>query len=160
MDTLINQVEVSATHSYFVSKLLKTLTQYYGKTPCFGKYFPGIKDILERPYPYAWELNRDLLFYCAKALNLRCEIKIASSFTTQAEKESRIIDLVKQVGGTTYISGNGAKDYQVPEHFGKEGIELVYSEFKVKPYEQLYGAFIGGLSIVDSLFNKENPLAL
>lgn len=156
LETRIDQLEASDQQPIFIKKFLKTLTQYYTKAPHFQKHFPPLKAILEGNYRYVWELNRDLLFYCAKALHLPCEITIASSFHSKEEKEARIIDLVKKAGGTTYISGSGAKDYQDPEHFQDEGIELVYSDFKITPYRQLYGEFIGGLSVIDYLFNAAN----
>jgi len=59
----------------------------------------------------------------------------------------------KKAGGDVYISGNGAKNYQKEEDFDKNGIRLMYSDFKNQPYPQLYGKFISGLSVVDFLFN-------
>ena len=78
---------------------------------------------------------------------------LASSLNSVQKKEDRIIDLIKRLDGDIYISGNGAKKYQKEEHFTQNDIQLIYSDFKIQPYPQLYGEFIGGLSVVDFLFN-------
>ena len=104
-------------------------------------------------FGYLYELNVELIRYCAKSLNINCQIVLASSLNSTQKKEARIIDLVKKLDGDIYISGNGAKNYQEEEDFIQNGIQLMYSDFKIQPYPQLHGDFIGGLSVVDFLFN-------
>lgn len=48
--------------------------------------------------------------------------------TLPLEKQ-RLVSLVKQTGGTCYLSGKSGKDYLEEELFHKEGIEVVYQKF-------------------------------
>jgi hypothetical protein len=56
-------------------------------------------------------------------------------------------------GGTKYISGNGARAYQVEEHFIDQGLELEYLDYKPIEYPQLWGEFLPCMSVLDYIFN-------
>ena len=57
------------------------------------------------------------------------------------------------VGATAYLSGNGARAYQVDEHFAARGIDLRYVDYHSFPYPQLFGEFVPNLSVLDYIFN-------
>ena len=62
--------------------------------------------------------------------------------------------MTKAVGGSAYLAGGGAGDYQVDEMFLRDGIELVYQNFHHPVYRQFNArVFTPGLSIVDVLMN-------
>ena len=70
-----------------------------------------------------------------------------------------LINIVKELNGSIYLSGKGGANYQDEEKFKVNGIKLIYSDFKHPVYPQLWGELIEGLSIVDLLFNcGENSL--
>ena len=55
-------------------------------------------------------------------------------------------------GGNTYLSGDGADDYQVEAQFRAAGIGLQKLGFRHPEYPQRPGhAFMPGLSVVDAL---------
>ena len=62
---------------------------------------------------------------------------------------------VKHFDGDTYISGHGAKAYQVDEHFLDKGIDLVYTDYKPIEYPQLWKkvGFLPYMSTLDYLMN-------
>lgn len=152
-NALINEVLFPENYPFFCKKFLKTLQVCYSKAPYFRLHFDNIERILHTSFEHLYELNVELVKYCAKNLNINCQIVFASDLKSTQQKEARIIDLVKKSGGDIYISGNGAKNYQKEEDFIQNGIQLMYSDFKIQPYPQLHGDFIGGLSVVDFLFN-------
>jgi hypothetical protein len=51
------------------------------------------------------------------------------------------------------MAGAGAKLYQEDAKFEEAGITTVYSPFLQQSYPQLFGEFVGNLSIVDALMN-------
>jgi len=57
------------------------------------------------------------------------------------------------LSGDTYISGNGARAYQVEEHFTDRGVKLQYTDYHPFEYPQLWKEFLPNMSIVDYLFN-------
>lgn len=153
INTLIRDVLFSENYPFFCKKFLKTMQVCYSKTPYFRLHFDNIERILHTSFERLYELNVELIKYCAKSLNINCQVVLASSLNSAQKKEARIIDLVKKSDGDIYISGNGAKKYQKEEDFISNGVQLMYSDFKIQPYPQLHGDFIGGLSVIDFLFN-------
>ena len=69
----------------------------------------------------------------------------------EGTKDDRLIDIVKKVGGTRYLSGPAAKDYITPEKFETAGIELAYKSYDYPEYPQLYPPFHSKVSILDLL---------
>jgi hypothetical protein len=61
--------------------------------------------------------------------------------------------LVTTVGGATYISGPSAAAYLDEDLFRSRGISLEYKSYDYPPYPQLWGDFIGEVTILDLLFN-------
>ena len=75
-------------------------------------------------------------------------------------KSERLINICKAVGAKTYFTGRGPGIKVLdPALFEKEGIRVVFQNFNHPKYNQLYGAFLPGLSIIDLLFN-EGPRSL
>ena len=70
-------------------------------------------------------------------------------------REERVIDIVKKLDGDIYISGNGARAYQVDEHFTEKGIKLVYTDYKPIEYRQQWkkAGFLPYMSTLDYIFN-------
>jgi hypothetical protein len=65
-----------------------------------------------------------------------------------------LIATTKAVGGTAYLSGDGADGYQQDGRFAEEGLELQFQSFAPQPYPQIGSKeFVPGLSVLDALFN-------
>ena len=59
-----------------------------------------------------------------------------------------------QAGGTEYISGPAAKDYVDEQVFKENGIKLTWFDYIGYPeYQQLWGEFTHGVTILDLLLN-------
>jgi len=66
-----------------------------------------------------------------------------------------LVEIVRSVGGDTYLSGDGASGYQDDHLFFSAGLRLVKNCFVQRPYRQCgAGAFVPGLSILDMLTNE------
>lgn len=63
----------------------------------------------------------------------------------------RVLDLVKAVGGDTYVTGHGARNYLDHALFEREGVAVEYIDYAKRPYPQLHGSFtpyVTGLDLV------------
>jgi hypothetical protein len=67
----------------------------------------------------------------------------------------RIIDVCKELGADTYVSGIGGKDYMLEDMFADEGIKLEYLHFQHPIYPQCYPNFIPNLSSLDYIMNVD-----
>ena len=69
----------------------------------------------------------------------------------QGSKTDHLIDILKKVGATHYISGPSAQDYIEDDKFSAAGIGLEYMEYNYPEYPQLYPPYDPFVSIVDLL---------
>lgn len=63
----------------------------------------------------------------------------------------RVLSAVRQLGGSTYITGHGAARYLDHPLFEQHGIEVVYMDYQRRAYPQAHGAFnpyVTGLDLV------------
>lgn len=136
-------------------KHLKTLEMNYTKAKFFEKIYPEFKELLLRDYPSLAEMNIAINTWIIKGFGFDVKLLRASDMCIESSKEERVIDICNALGGTTYISGHGAKAYQVEEHFESKGIKLVYTDYQPIKYEQLWDkvGFLPYMSVLDYIFN-------
>jgi hypothetical protein len=88
-------------------------------------------------------------------LGIRTQLVLASELgLDEAEDpDDRIIDIVLEVGGDTYLSGVHGSNYMDLNKYKEAGIEVEFQKFICPEYKQLYDGFVPNLSILDLLFN-------
>ena len=149
---LINQVRPRYELKWR-EKHLKTLEMNYTKAKHFKEVYPGIKDVYMVDYPNVAELNIAINEYIAGQFGIKPKFIRASQFGIETKREEKVIDLCVAVGGTRYISGNGARVYQEESHFTDRGVELTYIDYKPIVYPQLWKEFLPCMSALDYIFN-------
>jgi len=70
------------------------------------------------------------------------------------QSSRRVLDIVKHLGGDTYITGHGAQHYLDHELFAREGVHVEYMNYQKREYRQLHGAFTPYVSILDLIANE------
>ena len=98
--------------------------------------------------------------YFVDYFNLKTEIIFSSSMGIKSSKGDLIIDICKEVGAETYISGLGAKDYINLENFKFNNIEVCFLPSRNPIYNQYSGEFIPDLSIIDLVMNESKDFVL
>lgn len=133
----------------------KALAQNYRR----ALYFEEIATIFEPHYrqckhTYLSMLNREFIEAVCGYLGITTKISNSWDYSLVEGKTVRLADLCCQAGGTEYISGPSAKGY-IEEHFFTErGIKLSWFDYSDYPeYNQLWGEFSHGVTILDLLFN-------
>ncbi len=86
-------------------------------------------------------------------LELKTRLVMASDLDLREEPTERLIDICKTMGGKKYLVGRDGSKYMNFEIFDKEGIEVIFQDFKHPVYNQLFGDFEPGMSAIDLLFN-------
>jgi len=145
---LINEVEIDYG-SNWQQKHLKTLKFCYRKAP----NFTSILNRLEKAYGQEQKMlvafNMNLLEICKDIFEIKADKVLSSTFNVKSKSSQRLVELVKTVGGDTYLTGSASKAYLDENEFKEAGIEVNWQKFNHPVYPQLYDGFEERLSVID-----------
>ena len=95
-----------------------------------------------------------MLQFFVNALGIQTPIRYSSELNVPGVATERLANLIKAVGGDTYLSGAYALEaYLDADLLEREDIGLDLQEWHAPTYPQLHGEFVADLSIVDLLMN-------
>ena len=130
-----------------------TLEYAYHKAPYFQEHAPLLRPFYEHKLEWLSDFTIDLTILIARQLGIcHTEFIRSSSLQVEGHRTDRLINLLKQLGATHYISGPSARDYIEEEKFSSAGITLEYMEYDYPEYPQLYPPFDPQVTILDLLF--------
>jgi hypothetical protein len=149
--------EVALTDSSWQLKHWDTIRQNYRRAPYFELYRPFFEQIyLAREWTNLSQLNHSSIESIAKELlGVRTTFDDSRNYQLSGHKSERLLDLVRKVGATHYISGPAAKSYIDEAEFEQAGIKLIWKDYSGYPEYAQQGKlpFEHGVSILDLLFN-------
>jgi WbqC-like protein family len=134
--------------------VVDTIARSYRSAAHFEEVLPLVQDLVGVRTDRIAELNESAIRRLAEALELD-----TSKFVRQSELgvdgagTDLLVELCRSVGGTAYLSGDGAAGYLEPEKFPAAGLDLVLQGFEPPAYPQLADEHVPGLSVVDTLMN-------
>ena len=137
----------------WASRHLNVLDENYRAAPWYAEVVKEFAGILARRPARLSELNVALISWVAGRCGIHTPLVDAGSLPSRGRKTERLLSLVQAVGGTTYLSGPSAETYLDLAEFERTGIALEYKSYDYEPYQQLWGAFEGAVSILDLLMN-------
>lgn len=79
------------------------------------------------------------------------QVLYSSQMGVAGRSSERVLELVKSVGGTSYITGHGAANYLDHEAFERSGVEVSYMHYSFKPWRDTVWADNFGVSYLDLL---------
>jgi hypothetical protein len=153
MHTLIKDVRIASDR--FARDQVRTIRQSYARAPFLGLFEDGLRPILEKGHAFLIDLNLAVLGWMFDVLAIRAECRLASDLGIAAPKDELPVRVCQALGATTYLSGNGARDYQDPAKFTAGGVRLVYQEVQRPSYPQCHPeqGFVPDLSGLDLILN-------
>jgi hypothetical protein len=135
-------------------KAIRTLEQSYRRAPHFADVFPVVRELLEHDTDRLAELNETSIRRLAELIGIDAgKLARQSRIGAEGRATELLIALVRAVGGTAYLSGDGADGYQEEGAYGEAGLQLRLQGFRHPVYPQPASEFVPGLSIVDALMN-------
>lgn len=137
-------------------KHVRTIELAYGKTPFFGKFWPAIRHKILNAGDSLAELNIALIQDISTKSGLKTTFSRSSGLCSECvEDHERILEIVKEVGGSVYLSGcgQGSKRYIREERFRDEGIALEWQDLRQPEYRKQVEGFQNHVSVIDMLFN-------
>ena len=136
-------------------KHLRTVEMNYSRARHFEDFYPCFREMLLSDYPDLAEMNITINTEIARRFGFTMPLYRSSEMALDTVREERVLDIVEKMGGDTYLSGHGAKAYQVDGHFSDRGIRLVYTDYAPITYRQLWPkvGFVPYMSVLDYIFN-------
>jgi hypothetical protein len=131
----------------------KSIERNYAHADFLGEHRAFFEKLYGAGHDSLSALSMEIIEYMLSYLMINTTRKLSSEFNLTSTSTERIIDLCKKTGADAYLSGAGGKDYMDEALFQKNGIRLMYQDFKHPEYKQLHGKFEPYLSAADLLLN-------
>jgi hypothetical protein len=148
--------ETCVSKSNWNIKHWNALVGNYAKAPYFRHYESEFKLLYSSiETDNLSEINRQFIDKINSVLNITTEIIDSRALGLIGDKNERLIDAVKKLNGTHYISGPAAKSYLDLTAFEKASIHVEWMEYSGYPaYSQLFEPFNHNVTVLDLLFNE------
>lgn len=141
-------------HKSWQNKHWNSLRMSYGKSPYFKEYGPFFEWLyLENKWEKLDELNLALLKQIFCWFDVKAELVIASEQDFNKKNSALVLEHGLRYRADVVVTGVYGKDYIEEGEFSRQGIRVIYQEYKHPVYNQRFGSFISHLSFVDLLFN-------
>lgn len=143
----------------WADKACATLTHAYRRAAHFDAEWPWIEPLLRANTASIAELNQQAISTIAQRLGLDTRLvrqsRLADPAIAARRGSARLAAICTTVGGTAYLAGDGAGDYEDPAVYEKSGLGFRTVGFEHPVYDQgRAGApFLAGLSIVDAILH-------
>jgi hypothetical protein len=145
----INEIDVGENRL----KLLKTIDLAYRRSIQHPIFYPIVEKILLNPEKNLARYLEFSIMELSTYMKIRTKILRSSSFTYLGQGKSKIIPLVRELGGTTYVNSEGGRALYRAEDFCEAQIGLTFLGNEQRPYAQSSKNFTPNLSVLDLLFN-------
>ncbi|MCM8532324.1 MAG: WbqC family protein [Lentisphaeraceae bacterium] len=155
----INQLLIN-NDSKWQLKHWRTIERFYSKAAYWDKeLIHKLKSLYEDPYSSFMSLLDDHNNIFFETFDLQKKIIKSSTLNLSKSKDELILEICSQLKATEYISGPFGRDYLNAHKFIDLGINVLYHDYQVIPYQQVFlkkqsvDSFVGYLSILDAVLN-------
>ncbi len=146
-------MDVEFSNPKWAESHLSRISQTYKKAPFHKEIMELITPVYQSSGTLLALFNMQLIRVICDYLEITSKLVRSSDLHPTGTSDERLISLVKLSGGDVYVSGKGGQNYQDPIKFAEAGLQLEIKVYQPIVYPQIHGEFIGGLSILDGLFN-------
>lgn len=126
---------------------------HYQTAPHFAATMALLEGLDSERFSTISDLNIRLIERICGYLGIATPMRRSSELALTGRKTDRLIELLKKVGATTYLSGPSAEAYLDKGAFSAHGIRLEYKSYDYATYPQQWGAFEGAVSVLDLIAN-------
>lgn len=160
----INELEVESeipgTKSHWCDYHFRLIEESYKKAPFFKKFSREVKELYEKAKELQESGNSNLssnnlifINYFLNKFQIKTPLILSSELGISTKRNERIIDICKNLEGTIYLSGDGAKEYLEEEIFKENNLKVIYQDYHHPTYSQINGDFMPYMCAFDYLFN-------
>ena len=149
--TPIKEIEIAWDKRWNI-KHWRTLQQSYGRAPFFERYAVLLESFYGRHPTHLSDFSIELTIAIANELGLTPQYVRSSELNASGTKTDRVVDILRRVGATHYVSGPSARAYLEEPKLAAAGISLEYMTYDYCEYPQLYPPYEPQVSVLDLLF--------
>lgn len=137
-------------------KHYQLLSQAYAQSPFREEMLNVVNQVLEQEFEDLGSLAqasiKAICDYFTPAL--RCQFHDVRDLGVAGSGSSRVLSIVKHLGGDTYITGHGARHYLEHEEFEANGVKVEYVDYQKLQYPQCHGEFTPYVTTLDLIANQ------
>ncbi len=149
----LNEIKIDKTHNW-QQQHWTAIKLNYSRSKCFNRIAAELEPLYQNSWEYLTDFNISMNRAISRILKIKTKFFQSSRLKVEGSGCQRLINLCRKFKADTYLSGQGAKKIYMDETVFKDyKIKIVYQQFKLKSYPQLWGQFIPDLSVLDYLFN-------
>lgn len=149
----IDRVPIDYTNKVWQNTHRHLLKEFLGTAPFFTDAMQIFQEGIDAGELTISQLNIRLIKLICSYLNITTPIVMSRDYAVSGKKTERLINLLKMVEATVYLSGPTAQEYLNEDLFRKNNIRLEYKTYDYDPYPQLWGEFAGAVSVLDLIAN-------
>ena len=149
---LINSSLISYNENW-IDKHRSILINSYRKLPFIDDAIDIFDSVHSQKHESLHQVSRASIKALADYFQLSKNVSFIDSVELGVGGSStrRLVNLTKEVGGRTYLTGHGALKYLDHNLFERNGIEVRYMEYNLTKYAQIYGAFTPYVTALDAV---------
>lgn len=139
-------------------KHAKTLQASYARAPGYKRWKDELDALFAARYSSLCDLaiaTTEWMLETCGATAVRRRASELAGIDSQKHGSELVAEICRQLGATDYLTGRGALDYMVPEHFSAIGCNVSIQTWNALAYPQTFpdAGFVPDLSALDLLLN-------
>jgi hypothetical protein len=151
----IKDLEIDNSKNWKVD-FINFIKENYRGAKFYNQYESLFFSIKSREFKNLIELNIFFIDKICDLLKMKKKFLFSSDYQLNSKSTYKLVELIKLLNGTEYLSGQGGKKYLNEKLFFTNKINLNYLNYKQAYYNQQKSIkFIPGLSILDEIMNKD-----
>lgn len=148
----INSVEIAGDRPW-AAKHWETLRMNYSRAPFFGQHAVFFEGIYSRRWKKLIDLTHEITAYLLDEFKIETKIYFASRMRGSGKKDELILNLCRELGATTYLSGPLGRNYLREDFFHEHAVTVRYDDYHHPEYSQAHPGFEPYMAAIDLLFN-------
>lgn len=147
--------DVTISNDSFLDKHLETIRRNYSRAKHFNPNWEELHSLLSDSYnDNLSTFNQNVIESISDKFKLECHFMNARQFENSTDSTERLLNICLALKATKYQTGSKAKSYLDVEKFNSNGIEVIWSDYDFKSYDQLWDLdFDPNVSVVDLILN-------
>ncbi len=131
----------------------QTIRANYAKAPFFREHAEYLEALYAREWPALAPLLAELTGYLLRQLAIETPLRSTSEMKAEGAKAELVLNLCREAGADTYLSGPLGRDYLDLKDFAEAGIRLLFQDYVHPTYAQAFPGFEPYMAALDLLLN-------